>query len=95
MEDYTGLMHCYYPNTIVQDIFVEVHKEYFNLCPTKDDVLPDAPASVILMLTLLPVSVIPIMVYMVIKKSSVIDWETQIHNFKLLYALHLQQNMEL
>ncbi|MCI4374273.1 hypothetical protein PGIGA_G00004390 [Pangasianodon gigas] len=66
-------LHCYYPNTVVQKLFVEVHKQYFSLCGTKEDTLPDAPARVVLVLTLLPVSVIPILVYMVIWKSSVID----------------------
>ncbi|KAK2855418.1 hypothetical protein Q7C36_007287 [Tachysurus vachellii] len=65
--------HCYYPNAVVQEMFVEVHKQYFSLCGTKEEVLPDAPARVVLVLTLLPVSVIPILVYMVIWKSSVID----------------------
>ncbi|XP_060777093.1 receptor activity-modifying protein 1-like isoform X2 [Neoarius graeffei] len=65
--------HCYYPNAVAQELFVDVHKQYFNLCGTKEDVLPDAPARVVLVLTLLPVSVIPILVYMVIWKSSVID----------------------
>ncbi|KAK3551502.1 hypothetical protein QTP70_017367 [Hemibagrus guttatus] len=66
-------VHCYYPNPVVQDMFVKVHKKYFSLCGTKEEVLPDAPARVVLVLTLLPVSVIPILVYMVIWKSSVID----------------------
>ncbi|GAA6076916.1 uncharacterized protein LOC113652095 [Tachysurus ichikawai] len=67
------LAHCYYPNAVVQEMFVEVHKQYFNVCKLNEEVLPDAPAKVVLVLTLLPVSVIPILVYMVIWKSSVID----------------------
>ncbi|KAI5624177.1 receptor activity-modifying protein 1 precursor [Silurus asotus] len=65
--------HCYYPNAQVQAMFVDVHMRYFSSCSSKDDPLPDAPARVVLVLTLLPVSVIPVLVYMVIWKSSVID----------------------
>ncbi|KAI5105718.1 receptor activity-modifying protein 1 precursor, partial [Silurus meridionalis] len=63
--------HCYYPNAQVQAMFVDVHMRYFSSCSSKDDPLPDAPARVVLVLTLLPVSVIPVLVYMVIWKSSV------------------------
>lgn len=72
-EKCAAMIHCYYPNVVVQELFVDIHKQYFNLCDTKEDALPDAPARVVLVLTLLPVSVIPILVYMVIWKSSVID----------------------
>ncbi|XP_047667696.1 uncharacterized protein LOC113652095 [Tachysurus fulvidraco] len=67
--------HCYYPNAVVQEMFVEVHKQYFNECVHvhEEEDLSDAPAIVVLILTLLPVSVIPMLVHMVIWKSSVID----------------------
>ncbi|XP_017321343.1 receptor activity-modifying protein 1 isoform X1 [Ictalurus punctatus] len=73
MEIVAKVAHCYYPNTIVQEMFVEIHNQYFSSCVTKEDTFPDAPPRVVLVLTLLPVSVIPILVYMVIWKSSVID----------------------
>ncbi|KAM9488899.1 receptor activity-modifying protein 1 isoform 2-T2 [Clarias gariepinus] len=83
LSNYNGLTHClekittyakcYYPNAAVQEMFVEAHKKYFSSCSTKEDNLPDAPAKVVLVLTLLPVSVIPILVYIVIRKSSAID----------------------
>ncbi|KAF4087529.1 hypothetical protein AMELA_G00071840 [Ameiurus melas] len=76
MEIVAKWAQCYYPNNIVQEMFVEVHNQYFSSCVTKEDTFPDAsdaPPTVVLILTLLPVSVIPILVYVVIWKSSVID----------------------
>ncbi|TSL82542.1 Receptor activity-modifying protein 1 [Bagarius yarrelli] len=73
LETFAGEVRCYYPNAVVQEMFVDVHREYFSSCGTKEEVLQDAPAGVVLVLTLLPVSVIPVLVYMVIWKSSVID----------------------
>ncbi|XP_062848765.1 receptor activity-modifying protein 1-like isoform X2 [Trichomycterus rosablanca] len=70
LEQLAGYAKCYYPNAVVQDLFVKVHKQYFSSCGTREDALPDAPPGVVLILTLLPVSIIPILVYMVIWKSS-------------------------
>lgn len=80
LEISAGACKCYYPNAVVQDLFVKVHKDYFSSCGIKEDALPDAPSGVVLILTLLPVSIIPILVYMVIWKSSVSDWATPIRS---------------
>lgn len=92
MENSAKLAECYYPNAVVQEIFVKVHQQYFTECPTREEILPDAPASVVLMLTLLPVSVIPALVYIVIRKSSVIDWETQTHTIAHYFMYYIRND---
>uniref|UniRef100_A0A3B1ID69 Receptor activity modifying protein 2 n=1 Tax=Astyanax mexicanus TaxID=7994 RepID=A0A3B1ID69_ASTMX len=57
---------CFYPSPVIHKLFLDVHQQYFSSCSSKE-----APESVVIILTLLPVCIIPIAVYMVIKRSNV------------------------
>ncbi|XP_072536777.1 receptor activity-modifying protein 2 [Salminus brasiliensis] len=59
---------CYFPGPIIQKLFMDIHQQYFSSCSSEEE---EAPESVVLILTLLPVSIIPIAVYMVICRSNV------------------------
>ncbi|XP_066540013.1 receptor activity-modifying protein 2-like [Hoplias malabaricus] len=69
LEESSAVSHCYYPGPVIQKLFVDIHEQYFSSCSTKDR----APLSVVLILTLLPVSIIPITVYLVTFKSILKD----------------------
>ncbi|XP_058476996.1 receptor activity-modifying protein 1-like [Solea solea] len=71
MEKLTGLVDCFYPNTYTQDFFLSVHARYFKNCGKDELVFEDAPHWVMMVLTLIPVSLIPILVCLVIWKSKV------------------------
>uniref|UniRef100_A0A4W4FEV7 Si:ch73-334d15.2 n=1 Tax=Electrophorus electricus TaxID=8005 RepID=A0A4W4FEV7_ELEEL len=73
MENGCGIAGCYYPNAIVQKMFLNVHEQYFSSCALEEEPLRDPPPGVLVTLTLLPISVIPILVYVVIWKSSIRD----------------------
>ena len=73
MEMLSGLLGCYYPNPGVQDFFLHIHSQYFSDCSEEELQLSDAPHSVVVVLTLLPVSLIPIPVFLVVWKSKVRD----------------------
>ncbi|XP_076827147.1 uncharacterized protein LOC143473857 [Brachyhypopomus gauderio] len=72
MEYCSELARCFYPNHMVEEMFVNVHEQYFSSCvPTEEELLREAPPSVLLTLTLLPMSIIPVLVYLVIWRSNV------------------------
>ncbi|XP_075937733.1 receptor activity-modifying protein 1 [Anarhichas minor] len=68
VSNFTG---CYYPNPITQDIFRSVHSYYFHDCSKEELPFEDAPHGLVVALTLVPVSLIPVLVYLVVWKSSV------------------------
>lgn len=65
-------LKCFYPNHVVEELFVRIHQQYFSSCNNEED-LPDAPAGVVLISTLLPILLIPFIVYIVVWKSSLRD----------------------
>ncbi|XP_059381096.1 receptor activity-modifying protein 2-like [Carassius carassius] len=67
-----NLLECFYPNHVVEELFVRIHQQYFSSCNNEED-LPDAPAGVVLISTLLPILLIPFIVYIVVWKSSLRD----------------------
>lgn len=71
LETLSRVCSCYYPNHVVEELFVMIHKQYFHSC--SDEELHDAPAGVVLTATLLPIVLIPFMVYIVVLKSSLRD----------------------
>ncbi|KAM6963566.1 receptor activity-modifying protein 1 [Tautogolabrus adspersus] len=71
LEQLSNMVGCYYPNPNIQDFFVEIHSFYFLNCSNEDFLLVDAPQGLVIALTLIPVSLIPILVYLVIWKSKV------------------------
>nr|ACI67267.1 Receptor activity-modifying protein 1 precursor [Salmo salar] len=64
---------CYFPNQVVQDFFIQIHSSFFQACPEEEELFPDAPSGVVLTLTLIPVSLIPILVFLVVWKSKICD----------------------
>ncbi|XP_076616640.1 receptor activity-modifying protein 2 [Chaetodon auriga] len=62
---------CYYPNPDIQDFFLQIHSHYFHNCSTEGVPLVDAPHGLLIALTLVPVSLIPVLVYLVVWKSKV------------------------
>ncbi|XP_036435614.1 receptor activity-modifying protein 1-like [Colossoma macropomum] len=73
LEHFSEESYCYFPGPIIQKLFVDIHKQYFSSCSTTEEDFPNSPLSVVLILTLLPVSIIPIAVFMVIWKNNVKD----------------------
>ncbi|XP_047233509.1 receptor activity-modifying protein 3-like isoform X2 [Girardinichthys multiradiatus] len=67
VTEYTG---CYFPNPDIQDFFLYIHSTYFQNCMEKaEDQFQDAPTSLVVALTIIPVSLIPVMVCLVLWKS--------------------------
>ncbi|XP_060758069.1 receptor activity-modifying protein 2 isoform X2 [Neoarius graeffei] len=56
-----------WPNTLVEDMFVEIHSSYFQECPTES--LRDPPPNVIFALVMTPICLIPAMVVLVVLKT--------------------------
>ncbi|XP_033974755.1 receptor activity-modifying protein 3-like isoform X2 [Trematomus bernacchii] len=72
LEWLVGLMRCYYPNPTIEEFFLTIHTMYFNNCSVEIPLeLEDAPQGVVIALTLIPVSLIPVLVYLVVFKSKV------------------------
>lgn len=67
------LAGCFYPNRVVEHLFMKIHQQYFSSCNNEED-LSDAPPGVVLVATLLPIALIPFIVYIVVWKSSLKYW---------------------
>ncbi|CAL8302001.1 unnamed protein product [Lota lota] len=65
MEQLCAVLGCYYPNPSVQDFFLHTHAKFFLHCSEEEDKLPGAPQAVVVALTLGPVTIIPLLVYLV------------------------------
>ncbi|XP_043082285.1 receptor activity-modifying protein 2-like [Puntigrus tetrazona] len=72
MEYICSMLGCFYPNRVMEQLFVDIHQQFFTHCNNEED-LPDAPAGVVLVSTLLPILLIPFIVYIVVWKSSLRD----------------------
>ncbi|KAF0025868.1 hypothetical protein F2P81_022749 [Scophthalmus maximus] len=71
LESASSSLGCYYPNPDTQDFFFFIHSHYFQNCTKEELVFEDAPHWVVMVLTLIPVSLIPVLVYLVVWKSKV------------------------
>lgn len=69
MDAASGIAGCFYPNHVVEHLFMGIHQQYFSSCNNEED-LSDAPPGVVLVATLLPIALIPFIVYIVVWKSS-------------------------
>ncbi|XP_034563434.1 receptor activity-modifying protein 1-like [Notolabrus celidotus] len=69
LEKLADLVGCYYPNPNIHDFFIEIHSIYFHNCTNDELLLVDAPHWLVITLTLIPVSLIPVLVYLVVWKS--------------------------
>lgn len=73
LEELSNMVSCYYPNPDIQDFFLEMHALYFHNCSQGELLLQEAPDGLAIGLTLIPVSLIPALVYLVVRKSKVQD----------------------
>ncbi|XP_071318957.1 receptor activity-modifying protein 1 [Trachinotus anak] len=71
LEKLSDLAGCYYPNSDTQDFFLYIHSHFFQNCTSEELLFEDAPHGLVMALTLIPVSLIPILVYVVVWKSKV------------------------
>ncbi|XP_029953890.1 receptor activity-modifying protein 2 [Salarias fasciatus] len=70
LENLSHVVGCFFPNSDTQDFFLHIHSMYFQNCQqVEEQLLADAPHGVVVALTLVPVSLIPILVYVVVWKS--------------------------
>lgn len=66
VESLAKMTRCFFPNPNIQDFFIDIHLKFFQNCTNENDPMTeDAPQKVVIGLTLLSVSFIPIMVYLV------------------------------
>lgn len=70
MEQLCAFVQCFYPNPSVQDFFLRVHSQFFVSCSEEELLLTDAPHGVVVVLTLVPVTLIPLLVYLVVWRSN-------------------------
>lgn len=73
LEEVSQVLGCYYPNPDIQDFFIYIHSLYFQDCSSQDPLETDAPRSMVIVLTLIPVTIIPVLVYVVVRKSEFQD----------------------
>lgn len=71
IEGLALIFHCFYPSRASQDLFLSVHSSFFHNCTKEEVVLQDAPQWLVVTLTLVPVSLIPVLTYVVVWKSKV------------------------
>ncbi|XP_028332157.1 receptor activity-modifying protein 3 isoform X1 [Gouania willdenowi] len=72
LERLSHVVGCYFPNPDIQDFLLHIHSIYFHNCTEEEELLlEDAPHGLVIVLTLIPVCIIPLMVYMVVWKSKV------------------------
>lgn len=71
LEHVTSVLSYFFPNTQSQEFFLHIHSTYFQNCTNSELLLEDAPHGVVIALTLIPVSLIPLLVYLVVWKSKV------------------------
>lgn len=71
LEELSQMVGCFYPNADIQDFFLHIHSLYFQNCSNKELLLLDAPDGLVIALTLIPVSLIPVLVYLVVFKNKV------------------------
>lgn len=69
LEWWSNNLGCFYPNPIVQDLFLQMHVQFFSTCSKDDPEFEDPPTAVVLTLTLLPVCVFPVLVYMALRNN--------------------------
>lgn len=73
LEELSRVLGCFYPNPDIQDFFIYIHSLYFHECSSADPLETDAPRSLVIVLTVIPVTIIPVLVYVVVRKSKFQD----------------------
>uniref|UniRef100_A0A3Q1FW50 Receptor activity-modifying protein 3-like n=1 Tax=Acanthochromis polyacanthus TaxID=80966 RepID=A0A3Q1FW50_9TELE len=76
LEKLTRLFGCYFPNPDIQDFFLFIHSTYFHNCSKGgegEEFLEDAPHSLVVVLTIIPVGFVLVLIYLVVWMSKVQD----------------------
>lgn len=95
-EDIFDCLLVPWPNPFVEQIFVDIHTEFFRDCPTEE--LSDPPPAIVFALVITPICLIPVMVSLVVLKTKNGDgssWKPRrlqdTNYFKNFIALFLSQ----
>ncbi|XP_003961117.2 receptor activity-modifying protein 3 isoform X1 [Takifugu rubripes] len=80
LEILSSYYSCFYPNPDVQEYFLHIHSLYFHNCSKEEVHLEDAPEGLVVALTLIPISLIPVLLYLMIWKLSVTSSTTNLHS---------------
>lgn len=80
LEFVSKKLYCFYPNPDTQDFFLYVHSLYFHNCSKEEVHLEDAPKGLVVTLTLIPISLLPLLLYLMVWKLSVASTPTDLHS---------------
>ncbi|XP_028560367.1 receptor activity-modifying protein 1 [Podarcis muralis] len=64
-----GRMHCFWPNQLVDEFFIAIHKHYFKNCPVSGRALRDPPNTILCPFILVPIFVTLLMTALVVWRS--------------------------
>lgn len=74
-ETKSNLMHCYWPNPLVERYIIHIHKDFFSNCSMQHVVWEDPPDDTLTILILIPVFLTLAMIAMVVwcsKRSDIL-----------------------
>ena len=74
------MLDCFYPNLDTQEFFLNVHSLYFHNCSREEFYEEDAPTGLVVTLTLLPISLIPLLVYLLVWNAAAASSSTDLHS---------------
>ncbi|KAM4716600.1 receptor activity-modifying protein 2 isoform 2-T2 [Anableps anableps] len=66
-EELSDCLLIPWPNSMVEELFVDIHSEFFKTCPTEE--FGDPPPAIIFALVITPICLIPVMVSLVVLKT--------------------------
>ncbi|CAG5898013.1 unnamed protein product [Menidia menidia] len=66
-EDLSDCLQIPWPNPLVEEIFVDIHSNFFKDCPTEE--FSDPPPPIVFALVFIPICLIPVMVSLVVLKT--------------------------
>lgn len=74
-EAKSRLVHCYWPNPLVESYIIRIHKHFFSNCTNKQEVFVDPPDNTLTILILIPVFLTLAMIALVVwcsKRSDIL-----------------------
>lgn len=80
LEKLSKYCSCFYPNPDVQEFFLDIHSLYFHNCSREEVHLEGAPEGLVVALTLIPISLIPVLLYLMIWRLSVASSATNLYS---------------
>uniref|UniRef100_A0ABM5EKP8 Receptor activity-modifying protein 1 n=1 Tax=Pogona vitticeps TaxID=103695 RepID=A0ABM5EKP8_9SAUR len=64
-----GNLKCYWPNRLVDEFFIAIHKQYFKNCPASGRLLRDPPNTILCPFIVIPIFVTLLMTALVVWRS--------------------------